>query len=537
MKRRDFLNFMGRTTGAGILSFSLGSWPARVLAMSKKPSSLWPSLTPQSRDEVVTVPELHHQVVVSWQDAISKTERFGFNNDFLALLPGPAEGEFLLWSNHESVHPIFVSDYNPGLRPGVRKTREQVDKEQKDVGGSFVHIKKSGEAWQVVKDSSHAFRVDATTPMKLISARSIQDKKTAIGTTANCCGGKTPWGTILTCEENFDDFYGQVRFSKKPDGSVKRHVIAASAPVAWDDHTPHPPEHYGWVVEVNPKTRECKKLVAMGRFAHEGALVLQAADGRSVVYMGDDSAGEHFYKFIAKKPGSLEEGDLYVANLESGKWEHLSVKNPLLKNHFKDQTELLIRTREAAKIVGATALDRPEACARDPISKNIFLACTMNKSAGRPYGSIRKFYEQDLLSLQCKSDVFLDCGPELGIACPDNLIFDSKGNLWITNDIADYDLMSEGYKEFGHNALFFIPMSGADAGRAFRIATAPKEAEFTGPCFSPDGKSLFLSVQHPGANSNSLQELTSHWPGGGSSVPRPSVIALSGPLFDQILKM
>ncbi len=528
---------MGRTAGAGVLSFSAGSWPLRALAMSKKLGSSWPNLAAQSQDAVVTVSELRHQVLLSWQDPISKTERFGYNNDFLALLPGPSSNEFFLWANHESIHPIFVSDYNPGLRPGVRKTKVQVDKEQKEVGGSFVHIKKNQDKWEVVQDSPHAFRIDATTPMQLLAPRPIQNSQTAIGTTANCCGGKTPWGTILTCEENFDDFYGQVRFSKRPNNLTKRHLIAASSTLAWDDHTPHPPEHYGWVVEVNPKTKECKKLISLGRFAHEGALVLQAPDGRSVVYMGDDSSNEHFYKFIAKKPGSLEEGDLYVANLEKGRWELLSIQNPLLEKHFKDQTDLLIRTREAAKLVGATPLDRPEACAQDPISKNIFLACTNNKAAGRPYGSIRKFYESDLLSMHCRSDIFLDCGPALGFACPDNLIFDSRGNLWITTDIADYDLMTEGYKELGHNALVFIPLSGPNAGQAFRVATAPREAEFTGPCFSPDEKTLFLSVQHPGANSKSLHELTSHWPGGGSSIPRPSVIALSGPLFDQILKI
>lgn len=494
-----------------------------------------PSLAPNSDDNLTVVDGLYAQVVVRWQDKLNSAgDFFGTNNDFLTILPGSSADDCFLWANHEYIHPLLVSGYNPEVNIGVRKTKQQADIERKNVGGSFLHLKRKDHQWILDFDHSKNFRIDATTPIKIISDRPIVGSTTAIGTLGNCSGGRTPWNTILTCEENFQDFYGHVKY-KKQGKKWKRHLIASSHPMAWDDHYPLPPEHFGWVVEVHPTTREAKKLTALGRFAHEGALVLTAKDGRCVVYMGDDTQDEHFYKFIAKDKGSLEKGDLYVANLERGRWEHLSIENPLLRAHFVDQTDLLIRTREAAKLLGATPLDRPEGCAQDPIGKGIFVNCTMNKAAGRPFGSIMKFTEKenDLLSMEFSNEVFLNGGELTGFACPDNMCFDARGNLWITTDIADYDLNTETYKSFGNNALYFIPLSGIYAGKAFRFVVAPKDAELTGPCFSEDGKTLFLSVQHPGANTTDVKNPTSHWPDGGDSIPRSSVIALSGPLLEK----
>jgi secreted PhoX family phosphatase len=161
----------------------------------------------------------------------------------------------------------------------------------------------------------------------------------------------------------------------------------------------------------------------------------------------------------------------------------------------------------------------------------------MNKAANRPFGSIMKFMEtnKDSLSLTFKSEIFLHGGEMTGFACPDNMCFDPKGNIWMTTDVADYDLNKDEYKSFGNNGLFYIPMSGPDAGKAFRFAIAPTEAEFTGPCFSRDGKTLFLSVQHPGANTKDLKNPTSHWPDGGKSLPKSAVVTISGPLLDSLM--
>ena len=158
--------------------------------------------------------------------------------------------------------------------------------------------------------------------------------------------------------------------------------------------------------------------------------------------MGDDANDECFYKFISNAPDSLETGTLYVAQLETGKWIPLDIKNPQLKNKFKNQTELLIRTREAAKLVNATKMDRPEDCEIDPITGHVFLNCTNNVPAGRPYGSIYKFVEKDndYTSLEFSSSIFIHGGLDSKIACPDNMVFDKKGNLWVTNDISEDEI-------------------------------------------------------------------------------------------------
>lgn len=201
---------------------------------------------------------LHYDVVIKWQDKINtQGDLFGFNNDFLATLPGRTPDDLFLWANHEYVNPLFVSGFNPEKQIGVRKTKEQVELEQKNVGGSFIHLQKKNNRWTVNSENLRNFRIDALTPMEIVSDRPIINSKQAIGTTGNCSGGKTPWNTILTCEENFHDFYGTTTYSKKGDG-WKRHIMAASSDMAWDDHAPYPQEHYGWVVEVNPVTRAWK---------------------------------------------------------------------------------------------------------------------------------------------------------------------------------------------------------------------------------------------------------------------------------------
>lgn len=538
MKRREFLKFVGRSSLVTSILANDFLVSACTTVTPKSTTDLGLiSLKAGTDDSLVLSRGLHSNVLIKWKTPINpKGDFFGYNNDFIAFLPGVTDSDAYLWVNHEYVHPLFVSGYNPENNPGVRKTKEQALLEQKNVGGSFIHIKKKGQSWFVDTKSENNFRIDAQTLIPIISEREIQSSKTATGTLGNCSGGKTPWGTILTCEENAHEFYGDIKFTKI-DNKWKRHVIASSTDMAWDEHYPFPPEHYGWVVEVDPKAKTAKKLTALGRFSHEGATVVTAADGRSVVYMGDDAQDQHFYKFIPSEEGSLEKGDLYVANLKTGHWMHLSVKNPLLKKHFTDQTDLLIQARKAAKLLGATPLDRPEACAQDPISKSIFLNCTMNKGAHRLYGSILKFTEEnnDPLALNFSSEVFINGGELTGFACPDNMCFDKKGNLWITTDIADTDLNGEKYTTFGNNSLFYIPLSGDHAGKAFRFAIAPKEAEFTGPCFSEDGKTLFLSVQHPGATTKDLKNPTSHWPDGGDALPASAVVAISGPLLDSLI--
>ena len=218
-------------------------------------------------------------------------------------------------------------------------------------------------------------------------------------------------------------------------------------------------------------------------------------------------------------------------------WE----KQPILKIKFKDQTEVLIRAREASKLLGATKLNRPEDIEIDPITGNILVSLTNNKPKGDFHGSILKIEEthRKFDALTFKASTYKSGGEESGFSCPDNLAFDLSGNLWITSDISGSSMNKEGkpYKTFKNNSLFVIPRYGTDAGKVIRVASAPRDAELTGPWFAPDGKSLFLSVQHPGEQTKDLNNPTSKWPFDNDNIPKPTVVAITGDLIEKMNKL
>jgi uncharacterized protein len=533
--RRKFLRFMG----GGALALSMGGGSSLLLSCATSrggngkliPSgSDFRALTPSDEDVLRLATGLKYRVVARWGDKLNENGlTFGFNNDFLAYFPR-GKGEGLLCVNHETPDPLFVSGYTDDSKS---KTIEQVRKEMDATGVSVVHIKESGPGqWTVVKNSPLNKGVRGQTPIPIVAERALMGGNTALGTVGNCAGGVTPWGTYLTCEENFDLFYGDVRFNK--DG--KRMFLSTEA-FNWHNHFPQPPEHYGWVVEINPDSGEAKKLTSLGRFSHEGATVVTSTDGRSVVYMGDDAAGQCLYKFIAAKKDSLHEGTLYVAQLGTGRWIPLvHSQHRTLQSRFKDQLEVLVRCREAAALLKGTPLDRPEDIEVCPKTKAVYVTLTNNRKSGNLFGSILKVDEKDAdpLALEFKSSTFASGGSQSGFACPDNLAFDPRGNLWMTTDMSESVMNRFPYAEFKNNGLFYFPLSGPEAGRGFLVGTAPKDAELTGPTFSPDGRTLFLSVQHPGSASKGLTQLTSHWPDGGKSIPKPSVVAISGEFLDKL---
>lgn len=481
--------------------------------MSTPPSSL-PSLAPSLKDELKMVDGLNYKILLRYNDPINATEKFGFNNDFIAFHElGKDHG--ILWVNHEYVNGNLSS-----------RTKSNIDRERTEVGGSLIEVKRINNEWQMVKDSKYNRRLDAYTEIPFAWDEKIGGSTFGIGTMGNCAGGKTPWGTFLTCEENYDMFWGDHdrKGNKTPSW------------LGWDKFYPLNPEHYGWVVEVEPLTGKSKKLISLGRCAHECAAVTKSKSGKIVAYTGDDTAFEHLYKFISNTDNSLERGKLYVANLEKGQWISLDIDDqPILKKNFKNQTEIQIFAREAAKLVGATPMDRPEDIEFDPLTGNVLVTLTNNKTRKNFYGSILKIMEDnnDPGSLTFKHDTFLAGGPEHGVACPDNMVFDPKGNLWFTNDMSGGDVNKGAYEGYGNNSLFVFLRSGPNQGKVIRVANAPVDAEFTGPCFSPDYKTLFLSVQHPGEYSSSLDNLSSHWPDGG--MPKPCVVTVEGPLLDQIV--
>jgi secreted PhoX family phosphatase len=531
MKRRTFLEFLGK--GTVMMAIPSGLLVACSQANDNQNDNVlkeFVGIPPSSNDELVLPEGMDYQVLIKWDDLISETERFGFNNDYTAFIPlEDKKEEGILWVNHEYTDTLFVNS----LSRDSKKTKSQVEKEQNTVGGSILHIKKEGNSWQLVADSQYNRRITARTPIPFNWDSPIQGADQAIGTLANCSGGVTPWGTILTCEENYDGFYGERNLET---GEIERNKYD----MQWLDYFDYPTEHYGWVVEVNPLTGEAQKHVALGRCSHECATIAPLKDGRIAVYTGDDHNDECLYKFISSEPNSLKEGTLYVANTKDGRWESLDyASQPILQTNFENQTEVLIHVRKAARLVGGTLLDRPEDIEVDPVTGDVFISLTNNKPKGNYHGSILKIQETngDYESLTFESDTFLAGGKETGFSCPDNLAFDHAGNLWFTSDISGSSIGNKTYKSFKNNGLFLVPRSGKQAGQVIQIASAPNDAELTGPFFAPDRKTLFLSVQHPGETSESLDKFTSHWPEGGTSMPRSAVVAISGDMLDQIQNM
>jgi secreted PhoX family phosphatase len=530
LNRRSFLEFLGKgVAGYVVVPGLLSGFVQRTVDKAAAAFRIKP-LAPSPADDLLLADGLNYQVLIRWNDPLNFTERFGFNNDFTCFVPFDAAntGDGLLWVNHEYVDGRFVSGWD-GRSP---KTREQVTEEQLAVGGSILRVVRQGgpgSAWQVVPADPYNRRVSGRTEIPFAWPEPIAGSDRAIGTLANCSGGLTPWGTVLTCEENYDQFYGEL----DPASGLPTPVDGDQG---WIGHDPFRPEHYGWVVEVDPRTGQAVKHPGLGRCAHECATVAQLPDGRVVVYTGDDANDEHLYKFIGSQPGSLREGTLYVANLEAGRWEALDYSRPELNRVFASKTDMLIHTRRAAKLVGATALDRPEDIEIDPINGHVLVALTNNYRRGNVYGSLLKLEEEggDHEALRFRAETYLAGGPDTGFACPDNMAFDPRGNLWFTSDISGSQLNKGPYAALGNNGLYVVPRSGEQAGQVLQVASAPVHAELTGPWFSPDGRSLFLSVQHPGEYSESADQPASHWPDGGNSAPRPSVVVVSGPLLDAL---
>lgn len=509
--RREFLKFLGISGIALTNTTLLGS----LTSCDNLELNSIPALQPSFKDDLLLSKGLSYKKIISWGDQINKSEVFGFNNDYIALEP-LTEEKLLMWVNHEYVHPLFVS--------GMERTKENVDKERRMVGGSIIEINKVNDEWKFNPKSEFNKGVRGDTKIPFNLGVKIKGQNFAEGTNSNCAGGKTPWGTFLTCEENYDFNYGERDLETGK-------VIPSEA--KWELFYPNPPEHYGWVVEIDPKTAQAKKHTSIGRFAHECATCIVSKSGNAIVYSADDKNDEHIYKFISESSDNLDKGKLYVADTINGKWLSLDINDsPELKKHFKNQLEIQTYTRKAAKLVGGTPLDRPEDIEIHPITGDVYITLTNNKPKKIYHGSILKISEQNQLhnALEFKAETFIFGGEKSGISCPDNLAFDQNGNLWMVNDISGFSIGNEIYKKFGNNGLFVIPTSGANAGIPVQVGSAPVDAELTGLCFSPDYKTLFLSVQHPGETTKDLKKPTSHWPNGG--MPKPTVVAITGPLLE-----
>ncbi len=470
-------------------------------------------------------------MLAMWGDKLGSqgprgAEIFGYNCDFNAYFPldalqgGKNSNDGLLWTNHEYPIPLLMTGHDGKSR----KNEAQILPEKDSVGGSVIRVKRENGVWKRVADP-RTRRFNAVYPQIELSGPARELVPIAVGTLANCSGGRTPWHTALSCEENFQDYNKRLQWADVPS-----HAIDENG--------------YGWVVEVDPFGElPPLKHSCLGRFAHENVAWRIGPTGKMVCYMGDDSTDQFLYKFVsdasynarlsrAEARQLLHSGTLYAASFGDGKWLPIDLKrSPKLRDAgFKSQAEVLVRTREAATVLGATPLDRPEDCEVHPLDGTLYVALTNNTKHGNYYGQIVRLLENgdNPEGEGFRYEIFMAGGPQSGLACPDNLTFDSRGNLWVATDIAGYNTNRGAYELLGNNGIFMVPTRGADAGTAYQFASAPVAAELTGHWFTEDEKTLFLSVQHPGETSDSLQNLTSHWPEGGNALPKPSVVAVTG---------
>lgn len=523
--RREFLKFL--TGGLALNSLTL---PSQIEAESTKDykqkiKGLKPNI---HKDELTVADGLKYEILIQEGQSLTDDLFFGTNNDFTQFVK-LKNNRYGLWVNHEAFSCVLVSNRNRSETP----TPVQYEYEKKLLGGSFFEIKKDqNNRWIFVANSPYNTRLSGESKIPFSNDTEIAGSKFAIGTFANCSGGLTPWNTILTCEENYQHYYGD--YDRKQNKSIE-----SPKGVLWNRLNPLDSRHYGWVVEFDPETKLSKKLIGLGRFSHECAKTILNSNGLAVVYSGDDTDNECLYKFVSKNKNSLDNGELFVASLEKKQWLSLDItKNKILKKSFKNQTEVLTFCREAAKLVGGTPLARPEDIEIDPINGHVLIALTNNKTKNNAHGSILKIVENknDYTSTSFEYETFLTGGSKSGMSCPDNLAFDKAGNLWITSDIAGNLINLGPYAGFGNNGLFVVPRKGPQAGQVIQVVSAPNDAELTGPCFSDDYKTLFLSVQHPGELTKKNGAYTSNWPKGKKGEkPYSAVVTISGPLLDSII--
>jgi len=468
---------------------------------------------------------------------------------------------------------------------------DKVRKAQNAHGCSVIEVRERGGQWEVVRPSPFARRVTARTPMRVSGpAAGSAGMKTAadpagmtvLGSFNNCAHGYTPWGSYLTCEENWDTYFvnsGTLTADQRRNG-----VSPKGRGYRWNEFDerfdagkhPNEPNRHGWVVEFDPYDPQSQpvKRTALGRFSHEGAWPATANDGRLVMYMGDDRVFEYIYKFVSRDAWNrndrkangniLDHGTLYVAKFSddgSGEWIPLIHGRGALTKEagFADQADVLIRTRAAGDAVGATKMDRPEWIAVHPATNEVYCTLTNNSQRGgkdRPgtdranprvnnvFGQIIRWREagNDPAGMKFEWDLFAIAGDAQhpdparrgnikgdSFGSPDGLWFDDGGLLWIQTDVSTSTLNKSHYERLGNNMMLAADIK---TGEIRRFLTAPNGAEVTGVITTPDGKTMFVNIQHPGETSSERNDpknpkVVSSWPDGpAGGRPRSATVVI-----------
>ncbi|WP_188054556.1 PhoX family protein [Sphingosinithalassobacter sp. CS137] len=658
------------------------------------PAVLGFTAVPKNRNDIVTVPEGYTVTVMTalgdplaagvpaFRNDGSDTDyanRIGDHGDALYWYGLSSSGtrddnsstRGLLVQNHENLNVQYLHPAGPTAPGGVRPEAEAI-KEIEAHGVSVTEYRRTNGAWAYVQDSAFNRRITPNTPTVLHGpVRGTSWVVTAYsptgvagrGTINNCANGHTPWGTNLTCEENWAGYFRRsgddaLRSAKELTSLRRYGVTSSSGNYLWSTVTPadasstifrkwdaratagtptsdfrNEPFQYGWVVEHDPydKNAAPRKRTALGRMGHEGAWLSRAEAGKKLaVYMGDDSRGEYFYKYVSNASWDaadatsanrlamgdkyLDQGTLHVARFNAdgtGQWLPLTfgqVPNRPAAGAdpeyvFADQADILVNARLAADAVGATGMDRPEWTATNMVNGEVYLTLTNNNATvrplngtnaanprhyndpkgtsaqrGNPNGHIIRIRENgdDPAAAGFTWDIYLfGAGSDLDpnninvsgltagndFSSPDGIWFSRPTNpaglvnpvLWIQTDDGAYTDVTNNQMlaampgrvgDGGARTITNTGANGATATQATRVGKpatdatvkrfliGPVECEITGVDSTPDGRTLFVGIQHPGEDGTPAAP-TSNWPANQNGAapagtrPRSAVVAIT----------
>ena len=540
---------------------------------------------------------------VERQSAAAQARQFGYNNDYTDILPIDAKNRrAVLFTNHEYTNEAIMvpAGFDPAETRAIGRAAHGltvVELERKNTNQPWNYVQGAALNRRFLTDTSYELTGPAA-GSSLVRTVADPSGRTIKGTLGNCSGGTTPWGTILSGEENFNGYF----VSAGTSATDKRYGLT-SKPTArqWELDDPrfdtrnpgyaNESNRFGWIVEVDPMDPGSapRKHSALGRFKHEGANVIVAASGHVVAYMGDDERFDYLYKFVSKDKyvegdrqhnmTLLSEGDLYVARFTgdspaadidgsgklpadgafdgTGEWLPLVVGGRSAVSGMSVE-EVLVYTRLAADKVGPTKMDRCEDVQPSLHTGKVYVVCTNNSDRGKAGkegatevnprtqnrdGHIVEITETgDQTSAKFNWNLLMVCGDPAKnpsayfagfpadqvspISCPDNVAFDSIGNLWISTDGAP---SSTGHAD----GLFKVTLDGPERGRVQQFLAVPRDAETCGPVIHDDERHVFVAVQHPGEEGSFTDQHSSfpdYVPAGAAPkpgqarIPRPSVV-------------
>ncbi len=494
--------------------------------------------------------------------AAQQLQQIGIGHDGMWFFPKEKSNtRGLLAINHE------YGDNQHVLGKPQPTSLDDVRLSQHAHGISIVEIAKTNGKWQVVA-SATSRRIHVNTPVQFSGPVTKGDKLHPLlttpartrpqGTVNNCANGHTPWGTYLTCEENFNGYFAATGAWTPTPVQARYGFSRGGFGYGWEKFDPrfdlsnssytNEENRFGWVVEIDPRKPSAPiKRSALGRMKHEGAEVVVGRGGRAVVYMGDDERFEYIYKFVsednwqtmrAKGISPLDRGTLYVAKFNdngTGEWLELSMNNPVLAAKFADQAEILTYARLAGDAVGATKMDRPEWIST---GVNEYVYCTLtnntrrtaaqvnaaNPTANNAFGHIIRWKDSDQhVGTTFVWDIFVLAKnthtiPQSAFGSPDGLWADPDGRLFIETD---------GSQPVVNGVQLNDQLLVADTktGEIRRLFSGVKGCEVTGITVTPDRRTLFVNLQHPGDGNPALTNFPAAQ--GSGRIPRDCTIVIT----------